>query len=160
MTPIRLCSRHSPRILGSRSVCPSCGTGYGARVKPTPPRQGGEGSTAVAYIHMDDPLGRVMFIGDRHDNVLIQIRADGEVTRRDLTDNAAPLNSIEPTARVTEAQARALLDALSRYFDGSDDTRFIRAQLTKEQGRVDRMLDALLATASRTPIVVPTEWKP
>jgi hypothetical protein len=52
-----------------------------------------------------------------------------------------------PTLRLDHDSARALLDGLSRYFDGAEDTRALRHDYDSERGRVDKLTDAVIELA-------------
>lgn len=51
---------------------------------------------------------------------------------------------VEPTMRLSHDFARALLDALLRYYQGSGDYHTLRADYIHERDRVDKMIDALI----------------
>lgn len=53
-----------------------------------------------------------------------------------------------PTIRLGNEEARALLDALTRYFHGADDTRALRRDYDSERERVDTLI-AHLGAISR-----------
>lgn len=50
----------------------------------------------------------------------------------------------EPTFRIGEDEARALLEALIRSFEGAEDTRQLRKDYEAERLRVDKFIDALV----------------
>ncbi len=49
----------------------------------------------------------------------------------------------EPTLRIPEDMARALLDALAAHFGGSSDVQTLRKDYLAERARVDKMIDHL-----------------
>lgn len=55
----------------------------------------------------------------------------------------------EPTLRIDEDAARALLDALLDYFRGGSDTRNLRKDFEREQSRVDDLLKTVSDIARR-----------
>lgn len=54
-----------------------------------------------------------------------------------------------PVLALDGETARAVMDALARYFGGITDTQLIQQAYAKEQVRVDKMLDRILDLASR-----------
>lgn len=60
-------------------------------------------------------------------------------------EEVAPGTETEPSLRLGLEVARPLLDALHALFAGPSDTRTSRADLLHERGRVDRLIDALIA---------------
>jgi hypothetical protein len=63
-----------------------------------------------------------------------------------LTPDAA---EVEPTMTLGWDEARAVLDGLTRFFQGAEDTRALRKDYDAERARVDA-LTAVLADVSRT----------
>lgn len=61
--------------------------------------------------------------------------------------NIAPL----PTLVLTDEVARSLLDALTRHYQGAEDTRALRRDYDAERGRVDRLIDAVVTIALAEP---------
>lgn len=49
-----------------------------------------------------------------------------------------------PTLSLNNDVARALLDALTRHYQGASDMHTVRADLLHERGRVDRMINAII----------------
>ena len=71
-----------------------------------------------------------------------------------VTDNGQSWESLESLAAVTDPTlklhgeaARALLDALLRFYQGSADTQTLRADLLHERNRVDKITSGLLQIA-------------
>lgn len=62
-------------------------------------------------------------------------------------EDIKPLIVTEPTLRFDTETARALLDALTRYYHGADDTRALRRDYDGERNRVDKLTDAVIALA-------------
>lgn len=60
-----------------------------------------------------------------------------------------PLAQIKPTFTLEGECARALLDALTRHYQGAADMHSVRADLIHERGRVDKVTDALIRIATR-----------
>jgi hypothetical protein len=54
----------------------------------------------------------------------------------------------EPTLRLPESMARALLDALSAHFGGTGDMQTLRKDYLAERVRVDKMIDHLTTRTS------------
>jgi len=59
-----------------------------------------------------------------------------------------PAVQSSPTLRLNNDFARALLEALLRYYNGSEDARTTRADLLHERERVDKLINmyGMLAT--------------
>jgi hypothetical protein len=53
------------------------------------------------------------------------------------------LGPSEATLTLEDAEARALLDALTRYYHGAEDTRALRRDYDAERARVDKLTAAL-----------------
>lgn len=74
-------------------------------------------------------------------------RVVGNLTERQLIYPNAPVTSeIEPV-RMTDDQARALLSALSRHYEGGEDTRSLRKDYDAERQRVDTFIAYLTKPA-------------
>jgi len=54
----------------------------------------------------------------------------------------------EPTLRLSEEAARALLDALAAHYGGSSDVQTLRKDYLAERARVDKMIDHMIGRAS------------
>lgn len=52
--------------------------------------------------------------------------------------------SQQPSLRLPDDMARALLDALSAHYGGTTDVRTLRKDYDAERSRVDRLLDAAI----------------
>jgi hypothetical protein len=82
---------------------------------------------------------------------------DGPASRRLLRlhdddaqewEEVDPATMTKPTLTLQGEFARALLDALTRHYQGSEDTRTIRADLLHERGRVDQLIGTVSAIAT------------
>lgn len=62
----------------------------------------------------------------------------------DLPDTHA---DVEPTIRLGDSTARAILEALARHYGGADDTRALRRDYADERQRVDRLTTSLAMIA-------------
>ena len=58
-----------------------------------------------------------------------------------------PGTHVEPTLQLPGDMARAVLDGLSRHFQGTDDARALRRDYEHERGRSDKLTDALIGIA-------------
>ena len=56
---------------------------------------------------------------------------------------------VEPTMTLNDDEARALLDALTRHYQGASDMHTTRADLLHERGRVDKLTAAVIDIAER-----------
>jgi hypothetical protein len=105
-----------------------------------------------AYV-TDDNYGRGVAIaivlrpGDDERGRATQIMRfrDGIETWHDLEEQVAG----DPTLRLDDDSARALLDALTRYYHGAEDTRALRRDYDDERKRVDKLTDAVIGIAAR-----------
>ena len=106
-----------------------------------------------AYVHDNYPMGglsvaisivdrppegsmdvrpRILHLGDKDHQWLTtweEIPADGAI--------------VEPTLTLDDYQARAVLDALTRHYQGAEDTRALRRDYDGERKRVDTLIDHL-----------------
>lgn len=55
----------------------------------------------------------------------------------------------EPTLRLNDEAARALLDELQRHYQGATDLQTVRGDLLHERERVDKMLETISQLATR-----------
>lgn len=58
-------------------------------------------------------------------------------------EQTEPLAAIEPTLTLDDDAGRALLDELTRYYHGADDTRALRRDYDAERSRVDKLTDSV-----------------
>jgi hypothetical protein len=56
-------------------------------------------------------------------------------------------STVEPTMRLDNGTARALLDALASHYEGAEDTRALRRDYDAERKRVDKLADAVVSIA-------------
>jgi hypothetical protein len=54
----------------------------------------------------------------------------------------------EATLRLRGEEARALLEALVRHYQGTEDTRMLRKDYDAERARVDKFIDSLVGRGS------------
>ncbi|MEW2383360.1 hypothetical protein AB0873_14895 [Micromonospora sp. NPDC047707] len=79
---------------------------------------------------------------------LVDERADGttalgqpvEIVMRTLGDDEQHAGWHEPTLRLPEPMARALLDALAKHFGGTSDVLTLRKDYMAERARVDAFI--------------------
>ncbi len=98
--------------------------------------------TASAYVSRDFPadgvaVHLVLRTGDYR-----ALAEPAELVFRKLEDGEAG-SYREPSLRLSEPIARALLDALAAHFGGTSEAQTTRADLLHERGRVDRMIAAM-----------------
>ena len=102
-----------------------------------------------------DPLGALEIWLYQRSELATTIGLPAELTFRTIEAGSPELaEASEPTLRLSEPQARALLDALAAYFGGSSDVQRLNADLAIERGRVDRLIEHLAAS---TPMALPEE---
>lgn len=77
--------------------------------------------------------------------MLLRLSEHGPVWEQ-VTD---PAVVTEPTLKLGHEEARALLDALVRHYEGASDMHAARADLLHERGRVDKLTDAVIDLAKR-----------
>lgn len=89
--------------------------------------------------------GVAIYVSMKHDRArqLLRIGADGQ---QEWADHD-PLTTADPTLKLPGEAARALLDALLRFYQGAADTQTIRADLIHERNRVDKLTSGLLQIA-------------
>lgn len=56
----------------------------------------------------------------------------------------------KPTLTLSNDAARALLDALTRHYQGASDMHTVRADLLHERGRVDKLMTAVIDLADKS----------
>lgn len=100
--------------------------------------------------HVSDDFmidGVAVYLSIRHDKLRCQIlrcQPDGNCTWEDHE----PLTTTTPTLKLNGEAARALLDALLRFYQGSADTQTLRSDLLHERGRTDKLTDAVIGIAT------------
>jgi hypothetical protein len=104
--------------------------------------------TAVAYIGQTDLLRRYIdfWVGHRTDQCIIQTFGDGTRETTFVGRENDTESSPRPSFSLDEDEARALLQALVRHFDGGEDTRSLRKDYDAERKRVDLLIDKLANT--------------
>jgi hypothetical protein len=101
-----------------------------------------------AYLR-EDFAGRYLAValireGDGVPQQILRIEDAGSPTTyrwEDLPDVPSP--DLAPTLEIGDSEARALLEALVRYYNGAEDTRALRRDYDHERERVDRLTEAL-----------------
>jgi hypothetical protein len=84
--------------------------------------------------------GVSIYIGTRYgpqDVNALRISDDGTPRMEHLED---PFAGSGPTLKLSDEFAQALLNALTRYYQGSADLHTVRADLIHERGRVDDLI--------------------
>jgi hypothetical protein len=106
--------------------------------------------------------GIAVIIGMRYDaqeTAIIHFTPEGY----NSIERVPPMNQVEhPTFRIQHEFARALRDALNRYYGDTYDDRALRADYKDERSRVDRLISAIIDYGSRPrtgPPAIPTEGK-
>lgn len=86
-------------------------------------------------------------------DIAIVLEGDGQARRILHLDGDHPTwadlpeaANTEPTLRLDDQMARALLDALTRHYQGAEDTRALRRDYDAERARVDKLIDAAIRT--------------
>jgi hypothetical protein len=77
---------------------------------------------------------------------VLRVQEGGWTTREEVD----PMTNVPPTLKLTDDFGRALLEALLRYYNGSEDARTTRADLLHERERVDKLISmyGMLATTA------------
>jgi len=94
------------------------------------------------------------------DGIAVRITLEQEGGRLIMHVGSDAMTSWEPfspqpvsgngiTMHLQDEAARALLDALLRYYEGASDMHTVRSDLLHERGRVDRLTDALIRMTAR-----------
>jgi hypothetical protein len=76
---------------------------------------------------------------------VMNINEEGYTTWTDVDQMA---DNYSPTLRLSHGFARALLDALLRYYQGASDMQTTRSDLLHERGRVDRLVEVISGIAT------------
>lgn len=87
--------------------------------------------------------------GDRPQMVMgLKGRDDGSVYSvwEQIPDDTL---ATSPTLTLGDDEARALLDALMRHYQGASDMHTVRQDLLHERGRVDKLTEAMIGIATR-----------
>jgi hypothetical protein len=97
-----------------------------------------------AYVQENLPSASVsvfLIEGDERDSRRILRHLGDDVWESEPLPEAV---TVEPSFRLSESGARALLDALSAHYAGSSDVRQLRSDYDAERARVDKLIAALL----------------
>lgn len=79
------------------------------------------------------------------DSNLYVLRGDGTTQTIDPAEQLTYDPGRQPTLRLPESVARSLLDALAAHFGGTSETQTLRKDYLHERGRVDKMIEHLIA---------------
>lgn len=90
-------------------------------------------TVTLAYRHADNGPCSVLHF---------TVHDDGETLIRQVHD-VEPCAEVQPTFTLTDGECRALLEALTRHYSGTEDTRALRRDYDDERKRVDRLAEAL-----------------
>jgi hypothetical protein len=71
------------------------------------------------------------------------LQLDGDAPRMEVLSPADPVAQ-SPTLAISNDAARALLEALLRYYEGSADSHTVRADMIHMRARYDKVVDTLL----------------
>jgi hypothetical protein len=97
-----------------------------------------------AYVQTDiGRLGVAVFLFEQVGHERYAIGQPTDVVFQEMDRDAAAAVA-EPTLRLPEDMARALLDALAAHFGGTSDVRTLRKDYMAERARVDKMIDHLV----------------
>ena len=119
-----------------------------------------------AYIHEDLPtLSLAVSLveqrdGERPTRILRILKGGDDTTYQWADVPASPGEPVEPTLRIGDGEARALLEALARHYGGASDTQTLRADLDHERQRVDELIalmGAVITSGMRPPPRRPPE---
>lgn len=119
-----------------------------------------------AYIHEDFPtLSLAVSLVEQRDGErptrILRIVQGGDDTTYQWTDVPDSLiEPVEPTLRIGDSEARALLEALARHYGGASDMQTLRADLDYERRRVDELMalvGAVITSGMRRPPRRPPE---
>lgn len=103
---------------------------------------------ARAYVQRDFArFGVSVWLGRFGDETVDLVEPSELVLRRTSRDEAATVQ--EPSLRIPEDMARALLDALTEHFGGYSDMQRLHADYQAERKRVDKMIDHLTSGGDR-----------
>jgi hypothetical protein len=108
-----------------------------------------------AYIHEDLPtLSLAVSLVEQRDaerpTRILRILKGGDDTTYEWADvPESPREPVEPTLRIGDSEARALLEALARHYGGADDMRALRRDYDDERKRVDALTSALVDVTRR-----------
>lgn len=113
-----------------------------------------------AYIHEDLPtLSLAVSLveqrdGERPTRILRILKGGDDTTYQWVDVPDSPREPVEPTLRIGDSEARALLEALACHYGGASDMQVLRAHLDHERQRVDELIGlmgAVLTSGMRRP---------
>ncbi|TYK45169.1 hypothetical protein [Actinomadura decatromicini] len=118
-----------------------------------------------AYIREDLPsLSLAVYLVDQQDGErpsrILRIIEGGDATAVQWADLPTERFDVEPTLRIGDSEARALLEALAGHYGGTTDMRTLRADLDYERRRVDELIalmGAVITNGMRRPPRRPPE---
>jgi len=101
-----------------------------------------------SFAFASDQIAIAVVLKHSHEErMILQVNQEGSYT---YWENVDPISQTKPTITLANDVARALLDALLRHYQGSEDMHTVRADLLHERGRVDKMITALIDIADKT----------
>jgi len=101
-----------------------------------------------SFAFASDQIAIAVVLKHSHEErMILQVNQEGSYT---YWENVDPIAQTKPTITLANDVARALLDALLRHYQGSEDMHTVRADLLHERGRVDKMITALIDIADKT----------
>lgn len=98
--------------------------------------------TDRAYVTQDFPRGVAVHLVQERGQDRYAVGLPTDIVFRDQDADAAGTYQ-EPTLRLPESIARALLDALAAHFGGTAEVQTLRGDYLAERARVDKMIDHL-----------------
>lgn len=104
--------------------------------------------TTRVYVEQDFPMNGVKIHLSQKYGERVTIARFGDVVLQEVTDPAALDNEPQPL-RLPENDARALYEALARYFGGAPDMHSLRKDYDAERARVDKFIAHLTNGDSR-----------
>lgn len=102
--------------------------------------------TARARVEPDFMADGVAIYLGRKGNGILETVLPLQVEIRSEVQGDHSATVMEPSLRLPEDLARALLDALAAHFGGVSDTQTLRKDYLAERARVDRMINYLTST--------------
>lgn len=86
-------------------------------------------------------------LGDHGPHSVLHFLGDGDGDTLRQMHEVEPCGEVKPTFTLTDGEARALLEALTRHYSGTEDTRSLRRDYDGERKRVDDLTGHLAAIA-------------
>lgn len=104
--------------------------------------------TWKAFVESDFRCGGIaIHLGDRGDGRRLLVRPMELVI--ESTDRTEAAYVSTPALRLPDELGLVLLDALAAHYGGAVDARTARADLLAERKRADRLIEALIAVATK-----------